>query len=157
MAGVAGRSGGARPGAGRKPGSGVIRHGAKTAVALASKLGTTPLEVLLTQMASCQERAAQLRDDMQRLIDTNIDGVNTDQIERTKVEITRLLEMARVRAVDASPYVHAKLASVAVQAETKTIQVQHTIKIIADALDEAARAKVAGVDLIEIEATKPSA
>jgi hypothetical protein len=74
------------------------------------------LEVILWQMKHCHERSLQLNEELQAQVDAGVvDEASAKRIEQTTNSMLRLFEMARVRAVDAAPYCHARLASVALE------------------------------------------
>lgn len=118
---------GARPGAGRKHGSksrSTIekeRYGIE-AVKLAREIGATPLEVILDNMHFAYDVAIKKQAKMfERLIELG-ESINDDNDARQEAsamlhDVLMLRNTANRFAVDAAPYVHPRLTSVAVKPE----------------------------------------
>jgi hypothetical protein len=66
------------------------------------------------------------------------------QEDRAKAsEMIEFLDMARARAVGAAPYIHPRLASVAIKPDSRPRpETQQALKIVIDALDDMARRKL---------------
>ncbi len=155
MVAAIGRSGGARVGAGRKPGTGVVRTQARVAVNMAKELGLQPIEVILYQMKTAHEESIKLRAELQGLIAAGgKTGDEMNKIIETTDAMFRYFEMARVRAVDAAPYVHARLASVTLEGNSENpIEVRQSFDAFVAMLDDIARDKVAGATPKLLEAS----
>ena len=147
MAGVIGRSGGQRPGAGRKPGRGVTRTQVKIAVEIAERLGVQPIQIMLEQMTYAQRKWQEAKTDIEA------GRGSAEFLEMRREQMNYFFTAAHDRAIAAAPYLHPRIASITLEGNPENpVQVQHAINELAEMLDEIARAKSAKV--INAEPTK---
>lgn len=118
--------GGARPGAGRKPGSGVEKKYGTVLEALErpEMEGLTPITVMLDNMKYYHDRAndfdAKLSEVAEIMTPQQIAAGGEEVIELLKLvaKIGEFRMKAQECAVDAAPYVHPRLAAMAVKVST---------------------------------------
>lgn len=96
--------GGARKGAGRKPGSATKRT--REIADKAAATGVTPLEVMLDNMLFAHTRAGEV---LAKILASDAKAAET--LDSFK-ELLRFRAMAQESAKDAAPYVHPRLAAV---------------------------------------------
>lgn len=104
--------GGARKGAGRKPGSANTKT--REIANRAAEEGITPLEVMLDNMRFAHGKAA---DVLAQLLAC---GAETPEAFNEFKELLRFRGMAQEAAKDAAPYLHPRLSSVEMNANVST-------------------------------------
>jgi hypothetical protein len=103
--------GGARPGAGRKPGS--VTRKTREIAAKATAEGITPLEVMLRAMREHVDLADALREQSLEADAAVLTGeVDADTGVRLRRDALAAINAASLLAKDAAPYMHPKLANV---------------------------------------------
>lgn len=114
--------GGARPGAGRKPGSKTTKT--KLLAAAAAAAGITPIEVMLGNMRFYHDHAEKFTERMEIIANTMSDKDLRDPQNEKLMELLKLVNKvgdfrmkAQACAVDAAPYIHPRLTSIAVKDE----------------------------------------
>lgn len=152
--GVLGVHGGARFGAGRKRGSGMTRYAVKSAMAVADKIGLLPIEVLMHQLQYTHRRAVEAQREFDKIEAEVKTDLKNGVIEEVKVKLLeKRFDQMRVwfnaaheRATSAAPYLHPRISAVQISGDQDNpLQAEHTVRIIADALDATARAKLIDV------------
>lgn len=104
--------GGARKGAGRKPGAATKKT--REIANKAAEAGVTPLEVMLENMRFAHGEAEQI---LLQILDAGAEVPSGfDQFK----ELLRFRGMAQEAAKDAAPYIHAKLSSIEMNAKVTT-------------------------------------
>ena len=153
-------------GGGRVRGQGVVRMSVRQAVAASRRAGITPIEVKIYQMKYAHERSMDLREEFEaeeayvrgklaegKDLPAEALDVLFKKLERKYGQMMRFMNMAFERATAAAPYIHPRLASVALEDGTgQTAEaVKNTFEQFANLLDAKSAAK-----LIEVKIDTPT-